>query len=83
VGGAGAHGFNGGETNNWYPDLIEDNHFVDQPYQPEDGYQLSKDLADKALSFIRDARQSEPDKPWYLCFAPAPTTRRITHPRVH
>jgi arylsulfatase A-like enzyme len=64
------YGFIGGETNQWYPDLAEDNHYIDQPYQPEDGYHLSKDLADKAISFIRDSKQSEPDKPWYLWFCP-------------
>ncbi len=64
------YGFIGGETNQWYPDLAEDNHYVDQPSQPEDGYHLSKDLADKALEFVRDSKQSEPDKPWYLWFCP-------------
>lgn len=64
------YGFIGGETNNWYPDLVEDNHYVDQPYSPEEGYHLSKDLADKALEFIRDSKQSEPTKPWYLWFCP-------------
>jgi arylsulfatase len=64
------YGFLGGETNQWYPDLAEDNHYIDQPFGPEDGYHLSKDLADKALSFIRDSKQSEPDKPWYLWFCP-------------
>ena len=43
------YGFLGGETNQWYPDLVEDNHFVDQPYSPEEGYHLSKDLADHAI----------------------------------
>jgi arylsulfatase A-like enzyme len=64
------YGFLGGETNQWYPDLAEDNHYIEQPYAPEDGYHLSKDLADKALEFIRDSKQSEPDKPWYLWFCP-------------
>ncbi len=64
------YGFIGGETNNWYPELIEDNHFVDQPALPEDGYHLSKDLADKAISYIRDSKQAQPDKPWYLWFCP-------------
>jgi len=64
------YGFVGGETNNWYPDLAEDNHYIDQPYLPDQGYHLSKDLADKALEFIRDSRQTEPDKPWYLWFCP-------------
>jgi arylsulfatase len=64
------YGFIGGETNNWYPDLAEDNHYVDQPATPEEGYHLSKDLADKALEFIRDVKQTAPDKPWYLWFCP-------------
>jgi arylsulfatase len=64
------YGFIGGETNQWYPDLIEDNHYVDQPYLPEEGYHLSKDLADKALGFIRDSKQSVPDKPWFMWFCP-------------
>ncbi len=64
------YGFIGGETNQWYPDLAEDNHYTRQPYTPEDGYHLSKDLADKALEFIRDSKQAEPGKPWYLWFCP-------------
>jgi arylsulfatase A-like enzyme len=64
------YGFLGGETNQWYPDLVEDNHFVDQPYGPEDGYHLSKDLADKAISFIQDQKASNPSKPWYMWFCP-------------
>jgi arylsulfatase A-like enzyme len=64
------YGFIGGETNQWYPDLAEDNHYIRQPYGPDDGYHLSKDLADKALEFIRDSKQSEPGKPWYLWFCP-------------
>lgn len=64
------YGFIGGETNQWYPTLAEDNHYVDQPYGPEDGYHLSKDLADHALSFIRDSKQAASDKPWYMWFCP-------------
>ena len=64
------YGFLGGEANQWYPDLTEDNHYVEAPYGPEDGYHLSKDLADKAVTFIRDSKQSEPGKPWYLWFCP-------------
>jgi arylsulfatase A-like enzyme len=64
------YGFLGGETNQWYPELIEDNHFVEQPYTPEEGYHLSKDIADKAIAFIRDSKQSRPDKPWYMWYCP-------------
>jgi arylsulfatase len=64
------YGFLGGETNNWYPDLIEDNRFIEQPYSPEEGYHLSKDLADQALQMIRDQKASNPSKPWFMWFCP-------------
>jgi arylsulfatase A-like enzyme len=64
------YGFIGGETNNWYPSLAEDNRYIDQPYMPEEGYHLSKDLADKALEMIQTGKQSQPDKPWYMFFCP-------------
>jgi arylsulfatase len=64
------YGFLGGETNNWYPDLVEDNRFIDQPYGPEEGYHLSKDLADQAIGMIRDQKASNPSKPWFMWFCP-------------
>ena len=64
------YGFIGGETNQWFPELIEDNHFVQQPKLPQDGYHFSSDIADKAISFIRDTKQSRPEKPWYLWYCP-------------
>lgn len=64
------YGFIGGETNQWYPDLVEDNRYIDQPYMPDQGYHLSKDLADKAIEFIRDQKSSNPSKPWFMWFCP-------------
>ena len=64
------YGFLGGETNQWYPDLVEDNHFIEQPYGPEQGYHLSKDLADKAIEFLRDQKATNPSRPWYLWYNP-------------
>ena len=63
------YGFMGGETDQWYPDLVYDNHPVTPPATPEDGYHLSKDIADKTIEFIRDAKMIAPDKPWfsYVC----------------
>lgn len=63
------YGFLGGETNQWYPDLTYDNHFTSQPYKPEEGYHLSKDLVDKAVEFIQDSQQIAPDKPWFMYLA--------------
>ena len=64
------YGFLGGETNNWYPDLVEDNRFIEPPATPEEGYHLSKDLADQALRMLRDQHSATPSKPWYMWFCP-------------
>jgi arylsulfatase A-like enzyme len=64
------YGFLGAETNQWYPELVYDNHPVDQPKSPEEGYHLTDDLTDKALEFIKDAKVIAPDKPFFLYFAP-------------
>ncbi len=64
------YGFLGAETNQWYPDLVYDNHLVDQPRSPEDGYHFSEDITDKALEFIKDAKAVAPDKPFLLYYAP-------------
>jgi arylsulfatase len=64
------YGFLGGETSQWFPDLTEDNHFTDQPYGPEKGYHLSKDLADKAIEMLRDQKSANPSRPWYMWFCP-------------
>ena len=64
------YGFLGGETNNWYPDLVEDNRFIEPPSTPAEGYHLSKDLADQALRMLRDQHSATPSKPWYLWFCP-------------
>jgi arylsulfatase len=64
------YGFLGGETSQWFPDLVEDNRFIDQPYMPEQGYHLSKDLADQAISMIRNQKASNPSRPWFMWFCP-------------
>jgi arylsulfatase len=64
------YGFLGGETNQWYPDLVQDQQFVEQPYGPEDGYHLSKDLVDHAIGMVADAKQVAPDRPFFMYFCP-------------
>jgi arylsulfatase A-like enzyme len=67
------YGFLGGETNQWYPDLVYDNHPVEQPSWPEDGYHLTTDLTDKAIEFIKDSKMLVPDKPFFMYFCPGAT----------
>ncbi|MFG2733052.1 hypothetical protein [Streptomyces canus] len=39
-------GFLGAETSHWYPDLIHDQHPVEAPAIPEEGYHFSTDITD-------------------------------------
>ncbi|HSA52850.1 MAG TPA: sulfatase-like hydrolase/transferase, partial [Yinghuangia sp.] len=63
------YGFLGGESSCWYPDLIHDNHPVDPPATPAEGYHIAKDFSDKAIAFIRDAKAVAPDKPFYMYYS--------------
>ena len=40
------YGFMGGDTHQYYPDLVYDNHQVQPPRTPEEGYHLTVDLVD-------------------------------------
>jgi arylsulfatase A-like enzyme len=40
------YGFLDGETDQFHPQLIYDNHAIEPPSTPEDGYHLSEDLVD-------------------------------------
>src|SRR5215469_14473499 len=62
------YGFLGGDTHQYYPDLVYDNHQVDPPETPEQGYHLTADLVDRAIEFISDTKQLAPDKPFFLYF---------------
>jgi arylsulfatase len=64
------YGFLDGLTDQWYPSLVSDNRPIDPPATPEQGYHLSKDLADNAIAFLRDHRSAAPDKPWFMYFCP-------------
>ena len=63
------YGFLGGETNQWYPDLTQDNRSVSPPKSPGEGYHLSEDLADQAIHMILDAHVNAPEKPFYMYYA--------------
>jgi arylsulfatase len=67
------YGFLGGDTSQWHPELVYDNHQVEPPRTPDQGYHLTEDLADKAIEFITDAKQVAPHKPFYLHFCTGAT----------
>jgi arylsulfatase A-like enzyme len=64
------YGFLGGDTNQYYPELVYDNHSVEPPKTPEEGYHLTVDLVDKAMAFIADSKQVAPNKPFFMYFCP-------------
>ena len=67
------YGFLGGDTSQWNPELVYDNHQIEPPATPEDGYHLTPDLVDKAVAFVADAKQVDPDKPFFMYFCPGAT----------
>jgi arylsulfatase A-like enzyme len=64
------YGFMGGETDQYHPDLVADNHNVAPPRTAEEGYHLTEDLAEHALLFMKDLRATRPNAPFLLWFAP-------------
>jgi arylsulfatase len=62
------YGFMGGDTHQYYPDLVYDNHQVQAPRTPDQGYHLTEDLVDHAIEFVADAKQVAPDKPFFMYF---------------
>jgi arylsulfatase len=64
------YGFLGGETDQYHPDLVHDNHQIDPPRTPEDGYHLTEDMVDQAIGYLSDLRAASPERPFLLWFAP-------------
>jgi arylsulfatase A-like enzyme len=63
------YGFLDGETDQFYPSLTYDNHPVDPPSDPKEGYHLTEDLVDRSMEFIRDLKSMRPDRPYFLYLA--------------
>jgi arylsulfatase A-like enzyme len=63
------YGFLEGETDQFYPELVYDNHAVEPPTSPDEGYHLSEDLVDHAISFIHDTKSIRPDRPFFTYLA--------------
>jgi arylsulfatase A-like enzyme len=64
------YGFLGGDTHQYYPELVYDNHAVEPEKTPKEGYHLTEDLVDKAIDFIADSKQIAPNKPFFMYFCP-------------
>src|SRR3954469_4234915 len=67
------YGFVGAETNQWFPALYDGVTPIEPPKTPEEGYHLTEDLADKAITWISQQKSLMPDKPFFMYFAPGAT----------
>ena len=67
------YGFIGGEANQYYPGLFEGTKPVEPEKSPEEGYTLNEDLADRAITWVRQQKALAPDKPFFMYYAPGAT----------
>jgi len=63
------YGFHNGATDHFYPELIRDNHFVDPPSTPDQGYHLTDDLIDQSTAYVADHVAHRPEDPFFLYLA--------------
>lgn len=63
------YGFLRADANQWIPNLVADNRSVDPPRGPDEGYHLTEDLADQAITMLLDQKQTAPDRPFFMYFA--------------
>jgi arylsulfatase A-like enzyme len=61
------YGFLGGLTDQYHPDLVQDNTHIDPPRRT--GYHLSEDLVDRSITYIRNEQTATPDRPFFLYLA--------------
>ena len=59
------YGFLEGETDQFHPELVADNHPVEPPGGPDDGYHVSEDLVDQMLAMVADSKGIRPDRPFF------------------
>jgi arylsulfatase A-like enzyme len=64
-------GFLGGDTNQWAPGLVENTRRIEPPYDP--AYHFMTDMTNHAIDWVRTQKSTEPNKPFFVYFAPGAT----------
>ncbi len=66
------YGFLAGEASQWEPNLVRNTTYVDRPETSGGNahYHLSEDLADDAITWLREHKAFAPDKPFFMYWAP-------------
>ena len=63
------YGFMGGETDQWTPWLFQNTTQI-FPWVGHPGYNLTTDMADEAIKYLKGLNDAAPDKPFFLYYAP-------------
>ncbi|APZ91595.1 arylsulfatase [Fuerstiella marisgermanici] len=66
------YGFLAGEASQYEPTMVRNTNYVERPETSggNDHYHLSEDLADDAITWLRDQKTYAPDKPFFMYWAP-------------
>jgi len=64
------YGFLEAETDEWHPQLWEENQKIERDTNPK---HLNELLIDKTINYIANQKSSEPDKPFFIYLAPGAT----------
>jgi arylsulfatase len=70
------YGFLDAETDQFSPELVQDNTLIQAPGSFESGYHLTEDLVDQAVRMLADHEADRPTQPWFTllslaaCHAP-------------
>ncbi len=64
------YGFFDGETHQFSPSLVHDNHQVEPPGNHATGYHFTEDITDRAIEWVTDLRNADSDKPFFLYYTP-------------
>ncbi len=63
------YGFVGGDSNQWSPALVENTRPIEPPHD-DPNYNFDRDMADKAINWLRMQHAVAPNKPFFAYYAP-------------
>lgn len=62
------YGFIAGESDQYHPNLYQDNALIETPRTP--GYHFTEDIAQRAVDWLGQHKTNNPDKPFFLYWTP-------------
>lgn len=75
------YGFLGGWTDQYHPDLVEDNHALEKPNRPD--YHFSVDIVNQAIKMVGEHTAADATKPFFLHVAFGATHAPVQVPRQY